>query len=168
MSKYAIIGTIFVGIGIIVGLAWFAKPKDMADHNAAPATNQTQSALTADVTGFDFGTISMAKGKVTHQFKVTNNSGASVSLSKIYTSCMCTVAKLELNGQTYGPFGMEGMGGNTYAGVTLNTGESATVDAIYDPAAHGPAGVGVIDRYIYLQDGAGGLLQLEIKAVVTP
>ncbi len=80
---------------------------------------------------------------------------------------MCTSANFHLNQKNYGPFDMQGMGSN-YLSATLNPGDAGIVDAIYDPAAHGPAGVGMADRFIYLEDASGGQLKLEIKSVVTP
>ncbi len=81
---------------------------------------------------------------------------------------MCTAALFKFNQQTFGPFGMEGMGGNTYLTQTVNSGEAGVVEAVYDPAAHGPAGVGAIDRFIYVEDKSSNQLKLEIKAEVTP
>lgn len=171
MNAKVIIGFILATFVIIVGLAWYAQPKTQAGggvQHPAGNTSTAPSSLTSDSMLFDFGTISMAEGKVTHQFKIANSSTFPVSLNKIYTSCMCTATQFTINAKTYGPFGMEGMGGNTSVDVTMGPGETAVVDAIYDPAAHGPAGVGNIDRYISLQDTNGGTLQLEIKALVTP
>ena len=51
---------------------------------------------------------------------------------------------------------------------TIKAGESRTIRVVYDPNAHGPAGVGPIDRFAILTDKSGGKLQFEIKALVTP
>ncbi|MBU6414743.1 hypothetical protein KGQ34_00665, partial [Patescibacteria group bacterium] len=86
----------------------------------------------------------------------------------VITSCMCTNAYIESVGREKGPFGMEGMGYVPPANEIIKAGESRGIKVVYDPNAHGPAGVGAIDRLIYLTDGTGGTLQLEIKAEVTP
>lgn len=165
MNKKAIIG-IFIGTIVIVGgLIWLGRPT--ANQNNGQA-NSAESLLKSNEAIFDFGTISMAKGNVSHEFNITNSSGQPVDIRKIYTSCMCTAANFKFNQKTYGLFGMEGMGGMTSANITLNPGDSGVVEAIYDPNAHGPAGVGSIDRFIYVEDKKGGQLKLEIKAVVTP
>ena len=51
---------------------------------------------------------------------------------------------------------------------TIKAGESRIIRAVYDPNAHGPAGVGPIDRFLILTDSSGSKLELEIKAIVTP
>lgn len=167
MNTKAIIG-IFVGTIVIVGsLIWFGQPT--ADQNSSEAKS-TESVLKSDETNFDFGTISMANGKVNHEFKITNSSDQPVNIKKIYTSCMCTAANFRFNDKTYGLFGMPGHGGSalTTANITLNPGDFGSLDVIYDPNAHGPAGVGAVDRFVYIEDKDGGKLTLEIKAVATP
>ena len=54
------------------------------------------------------------------------------------------------------------------ANEIIKAGESRKIRVVYDPNAHGPAGVGQIDRFIELTDSNGAKLQLEIKANVTP
>ena len=63
---------------------------------------------------------------------------------------------------------MPGMGYVPPANELIKAGESRTIRVVYNPNAHGPAGVGRIDRFVTLTDEAGGALQLEIKALVTP
>ncbi len=165
MNKNAIIGILFGTIVIIGGLIWLGRPTEQSNHSQA---NIAESLLKSSESIFDFGTISMANGNVSHEFKITNDSAQPVNISKIYTSCMCTSANFKLGDKKYGPFGMEGMGGVTSANITLSPGGSGTIEAIYDPNAHGPAGVGSIDRLIYVEDKNGGQVKLEIKAMVTP
>lgn len=164
MNTKIIIG-IFIGtIVIIGGLIWLGQPSPVQNNQATASASLLKSSETL----FDFGTISMANGKVSHEFKITNSSDQPINIRRIYSSCMCTAAKFKFNNQEYGPFGMEGMGGLTLTNITLNPGDSGTVKAIYDPNAHGPAGVGLIDRFVYLEDKNSGQLKIEIKAVVTP
>lgn len=159
----------FVIIAMTGAMLWgfVALGSGPANHAGAPM-NSKPSTLTATEKLFDFGTISMKNGKVQHEFAVTNNTQTAVNLPKVYTSCMCTTAYLETPSGEKGPFGMEGMGYVPPANDTIAPGETRTVKVVFDPNAHGPAGVGSIDRFIYLQDDQGGALTLEIKAVVTP
>ncbi|OGG54161.1 hypothetical protein A3C20_01375 [Candidatus Kaiserbacteria bacterium RIFCSPHIGHO2_02_FULL_55_25] len=172
MNKTTItIGALIV-LGIIGLMVWGKSNASVsgaqsANHAAAPG-GSAQSPLTALETFYDFGTISMKKGVVEHRFTVTNNTEASVYLSKVYTSCMCTTGFLETPKGEKGPFGMQGMGYIPPANESIAPGESREVKVIFDPNAHGPAGVGTIDRFVYLEDDKGGMLALEIKAVVTP
>ena len=82
---------------------------------------------------------------------------------------MCTSAYInEPDGSKKGPFGMSGMGHVPPANEIIKAGETRDIEVVYDPASHGPAGVGSIDRFVYLQDSTGGIVQLEIRAQVTP
>ncbi|MCL4405574.1 DUF1573 domain-containing protein [Patescibacteria group bacterium] len=128
----------------------------------------TPSQLTVSETLYDFGALSMANGKVDHLFHITNPTDKDISINNIQTSCMCTTAYFVNGTSKDGPFGMPGMGGSTAANETIPAHGTKDVDVVYDPAAHGPAGVGNIDRFIYISQTNGGTLQLEIKAVVTP
>jgi len=111
----------------------------------------------------------MKKGNVTRDFTFTNQSSADIVINDVQTSCMCTTALLvEADGSAKGPFGMPGMGGMTSTEDTVKAGETRTLRAIYDPNAHGPAGLGAIDRFITITDSSGGALRFEIKAEVTP
>ena len=152
---------------LIGGAVLIARPTDPV---AQKPENQTAGGvLTAAETSFDFGAISMAKGKVTHAFEIVNSSDASVTITKIYTSCMCTEAILAIDGRRRGPFGMPGHGGFV-PGIreTLAPGARALVETTFDPAAHGPAGVGAITRAVTVETGRAAPLQLMFSAVVTP
>lgn len=169
-KKIVVIGALV--LLAIVGLMFWGRSNAVAggqpaNHAEAP-DGSGPSPLSASEMLHDFGTISMKNGLVDHQFIITNNTNASVEIPSVYTSCMCTTAFLETPTGEKGPFGMQGMGYIPPANETIPSGESRTVKVVYDPNAHGPAGVGAIDRFIYLVDKQGGVLALEIKAVVTP
>lgn len=169
-KKTLIIGALVV-LGILGLMLWgrstASSQSPTANHADAPQ-NGTASPLTASDTLYDLGTISMKDGLKEHRFTVTNNTNAAMYLSSVYTSCMCTTAFLETPKGEKGPFGMQGMGYIPPANETIGPGESREVKVVYDPNAHGPSGVGAIDRFVYLVDDKGGVLALEIKAVVTP
>lgn len=117
---------------------------------------------------YDFGSISMAAGKVSHKFKITNSGADPLKMEKIYTSCMCTEATLTQGGKNYGPYGMPGHGFVPRAGQTLAPNEEAEILVEFDPAAHGPAGVGYIERAVIIEDDSGPIADFMIKATVTP
>lgn len=160
------LATIAVLLG---GLIWLSRGgTGNGEANVSNITQSGSGTLSAKETNFDFGAISMANGKVSHVFKLKNESGESAMLSKIYTSCMCTEATLVYGDKKFGPYGMPGHSGIPQINETINPGESVDVEAIFDPAAHGPAGVGLADRVVFVEDGAGGQLQLRFTAMVTP
>lgn len=146
----------------------FLLGKTNQASNSQQEITKTESKLTVNETVHDFGMISMADGNVAKIFQVSNSSDQDIVLTKIYTSCMCTIAYLiKQDGNKKGPFGMFGHGGSS-VNENIKAGEIRDIEVVYDPNAHGPAGIGIVERFIYLEDSDGGILQLEIKAKVTP
>ena len=160
------------GIGIsavIIGAGLYVSPSDEAAGRAAVGENAAPRVLSATEDFFDFGSISMAKGRVSKTFPVRNDSASQVTVRKVYTSCMCTSAYLVVGDKKRGPFGMPGHGGaltTTYQKVA--PGETVNVEVVFDPAAHGPAGVGNISRVVTIETEEGSPLTLSFKASVTP
>ena len=161
--------TIIISIIIVLGFVGLMLWGRSSQTTGALQNPGEISSLSALEKLYDFGTISMKNGLVDHVFRVTNSSDKDILVKKISTSCMCTNVYIESIGGEKGPCGMEGHGGYVPpANETIRTGESRELKVVYDPNAHGPAGVGAINRFIYLTDEFGDTLQLEIKAVVTP
>lgn len=164
MDKRTIIAGALVVLGIVGLFFWGAQ-----NRASLPEENlSSKSALVATETLHDFGIISMAQGTVAKTFDVMNSSEKDIMLESLTTSCMCTVAYIVKDGSRKGPFGMPGHGIVPKANEVIPAGGKLAIDVVYDPAAHGPAGVGSVDRLVYLQDETGAVLELEIKANVTP
>lgn len=76
---------------------------------------------------------------------------------------MCTNANLLTNdGKVKGPFGMHE---SPPVNLEIMPNESVKLQAIFDPNAHGPAGVGVMDRSIYIDTNSSEKPKLELKFV---
>ncbi|MBM3257057.1 MAG: DUF1573 domain-containing protein [Candidatus Liptonbacteria bacterium] len=159
---------VLIGIGFVVVVigALFIWGKQ-SSPGVAPIVSGT-SALSAVETSFDFGSISMAAGKVKHVFSIRNGSSTPVRLTKLYTSCMCTTAQLMTLAKKVGPYGMPGHGFIPGIDITLAPQEEAVVEAVFDPAAHGPAGVGKIERAVFVETETGLPFELRFTAQVTP
>ncbi|MBI5742701.1 MAG: DUF1573 domain-containing protein [Candidatus Niyogibacteria bacterium] len=155
--------------GAVLALGMLGGPRSDAKRAATPGLSA--SALSAEETLFDFGTIAMGNGKVEHEFILKNDGKEALTVTSVLTSCMCTNAFLtDDRGKSYGPFGMSGHGGATgEANINVAPGASVKLRAVFDPAAHGPAGVGVIQRSIYLETSSAKSPRMELKfhAVVT-
>lgn len=163
MNKIIIIVTL-IFLGIISLMMWGKSTQNKIEPDTGAISNLDFSEKL-----YDFGTISMKNGLVAKDFTVTNNTDKDIVIPSLVTSCMCTKAYfVKPDGSTKGPFGMPSMGFVPPLNEIIKVGESRIVRAVYDPNAHGPAGVGPIDRFLILTDAAGGKLQLEIKAMVTP
>ncbi len=152
-------------IGIFLAILVFAA---RGPKNTQANINGSASPLTATETTYDFGTVSMAAGNVSHQFAVKNSGTEPVTVRRIFTSCMCTTATLDNGGERSGPFGMPGHSALPDISQVIAPGQQAFLDVIFDPAAHGPAGVGRISRTVSVQDDQGRALQIGFQAVVTP
>ncbi|MBI4088983.1 DUF1573 domain-containing protein [Candidatus Kaiserbacteria bacterium] len=166
-SIIAVVLLIFVGLFV---WGYSGKGGTASSVQSAPgAAGNSESSLIAPEVFYDFGTISMRDGNVSKEFIVTNPTDSDITVHTVLSSCMCTTAfVVGPNGSAKGPFGMPGMGYVPPANELIKAGESRTIRVVYDPNAHGPAGVGRIDRFVTLTDASGGVLQLEIKALVTP
>lgn len=165
MNTTTVIG-ILGALALLGGIAWAGR--NSPTNNTSSEAPQAGGALVGSETAFDFGAVSMAAGTVKHAFAIKNTGTAPVKISTVYTSCMCTSAKLTINGQTLGPYGMPGHGPLPRINEILEAGAEATVEAEFDPAAHGPAGVGRIQRTITIEHDAGQALELGFAAQVTP
>ncbi len=152
---------------VVVGLIWIGGGFKSKVPTASINENYG-GALTVEESSYDFGTVSMANGKVSKDFILENQSQGNVKIGEIYTSCMCTEAEVKVGDKTYGPFGMPGHLSAGKANAIIGPGEKVIVKTIFDPAAHGPSGVGPIERQISVDAGAKEPIILGFKAVVTP
>lgn len=168
MKKNIIIGTtaLFAFFAIVL----FANLNPQNSQKVA-LISDAQGILVAEEKNFDFGTISMSKGNVSRAFKLKNTGESPLAIKKIYTSCMCTTATVKnSSGENYGKFGMPGHGGGSSAvNIEIKPNESIELSAEFNPAAHGPSGVGLAKRVIYLETNSEKTpkIEFEISATVT-
>ena len=162
-NKFILAGVI---LAALIGFIWLARPTPQPT-TASPVLGKN-GALAAQENNYDFGSISMAAGKVSKTFAIKNTGTDPLAINQLYTSCMCTEATLKIGNRTAGPFGMPGHGFAQRINETIGPNEEAGVEVVFDPAAHGPAGVGRIERAVYLENSAGAALELKISATVTP
>ena len=161
--------TIIIGLlaaTVLVGVIVLGRPIEGATSSQTDVT--VKSALSTPNTLYDFGVISMKNGKVSHRFKVTNPTDKDLTAEYLSTSCMCTTAYIVDGTSQSGPFGMEGMGSSKTGKMIFKAGESKDIEVVFDPNAHGPAGVGPMQRFVYLTDATGAKLQLQITGTVKP
>lgn len=175
-NKGLIVGISLIVLALVVAIiaanpgtrSGVAASSDPAAPAAAAAGPQQAGALKAREARFEFGPISMAAGKVSHRYWFRNESGAPVLIRQVYTSCMCTTATLVKGMRVIGSYGMPGHGPLPAVNQTLAPDEAAYVDVVFDPAAHGPAGLGFTERVVTIEPGAGVPLQVAFTAYVKP
>lgn len=166
LITYIVGGAVIIGFIVVMVIAASSntgnKLKPTSDTGSTPLAYSagTLSVLEGD---YDFGTIRMADGKVTHNFEVKNESNEPVMISKVYTSCMCTIAYVvEESGEKHGEYGMQGHGPLNAVNVEILPGKSVILEAIFDPAAHGPEGTGKVKRLVYLENNSQTKPRLEV------
>ena len=167
-----------IGAGAVIlvigGLIIAAMPEQGATRSAesrsaaSASSARSAGALSALETNYKFGTVSMAAGKVTHRYWIRNTGTEPILIRKMYTSCMCTTAALVKGGRKFDAYGMPGHTPIPTMNEPMAPNEDAMVEVIFDPAAHGPAGIGLIDRVVTIENNAGRPLELAFTANVTP
>ena len=117
---------------------------------------------------YDLGQVQMKDGNVVKTYEIKNTSDEIMKLKRVATSCMCTKVKIKIGDRETREFGMEGMGDkNPPINLELPSGQTATVTAIFDPAAHGPKGVGSFDRTVFLYfSNPSGTKELKFNGTV--
>lgn len=152
---------LIVLVGGTVALSTFAK------KNTGGAGGETASlgVLSLPEDFYDFGDIKINGGNVEKSFAVKNDGSEDVIITQTYTSCMCTTVVLkDKEGKELGRFGMPGHGvGSAKTNIIIAPGQEITATAIFDPAAHGPSGLGLADRVIYLETNSKEKPKMEIS-----
>lgn len=96
----------------------------------------------------DLGAVSMADGNIHTEYEVKNIGKENLKIDSIWTSCMCTTATLNIGNETSPVFGMHN--NSSFWSQEIKPGQKAVLEVIFDPAFHGPQGVGQLTRAIYL------------------
>jgi len=131
---------------LVVGLA-FVQGREKGE----PENFSDVLGLVAKTEYYDLGDVPINGGIVTKEYEVENNTDKVMKLKKIATSCMCTKASFEIEGKKTKFFGMEGHGDkNPPVNIEIAPQTQAKVIMQFDPAAHGPQGVGPFDRSVLL------------------
>lgn len=153
MSKEGkIIIAVITGTIVLIGGLAFLMTKSSGGGGGKDSfiANTEAAELEASPSGkMDLGSIPYGGGIVSKSFDIKNTSTSSVKLRKITTSCMCTKAKVKIGGKETKWYGMEMNGDlNPLIDFDFPAGATAQVVFDFDPQAHGPAGIGAIDRVI--------------------
>lgn len=157
-----LIGSIVFTFVLIIGFAvWQAKkPQSQTTVNTAVL------GVTATPEFYNLGNVAINGGLVTREYEVKNTSDKTLKLSRIATSCMCTTAKVKMGESESRFFGMEMSGDrNPQVSLEIKPGETGKVTVQFDPAAHGPTGVGPFDRIVWLYF-TNGIKELKFNGVV--
>jgi len=172
-SKSTTNWTLYSLIAITVVAIGFGVYRSRQSAAAPQAPRQEQAAQAGSLVSLrpaiDLGTVSMAAGNVPFRYLIKNTGAGPLTINRIYTSCMCTNATLVMANERKGPFGMPGHGAPPPAvKALLAPGDLANVEVVFDPAAHGPSGLGRIERTVTLESADAPPLELRMVVMVRP
>lgn len=116
-------------------------------------------------TNHDWGEIKINGGKAEKVFLIKNVGSGPLKLSDVSTSCMCTTAQVIIDGKGSPFFGMHQK--SSWVGE-IPAGKEAELKIVFDPAFHGPSGVGAMTRQIEVatNDKNNPKLEFMLKGVV--
>ncbi len=143
---------ILLSVGIIV---FFTKT--YTPNKNHPGTPRMEIPLNE----YDAGTVSMTGGLVKHVYEIKNTGEGDLKIDSIWTSCHCTTARLTINGKTSAEFGMD----KRYTSQKIAPGEMGFLEITFDPAFHGPQGVGQVVRAVYLSTNDSENKTAEVRLI---
>ncbi|KKW45943.1 MAG: hypothetical protein A3A43_00270 [Candidatus Liptonbacteria bacterium RIFCSPLOWO2_01_FULL_56_20] len=169
MKTKKLTSILILGGAVLAGFFLLSRKGDVSPASeSAILLGTTVGSFAETLPLFDFGSVSMGKGMVRHDFALTNNTVSDIAVERAETSCMCTEAILALpDGKELGPFGMPGHGLLPRINAVVRPGETLTVRVVFDPAAHGPSGIGLVERQVLLGTSQG-VRMMAFRANVTP
>lgn len=114
---------------------------------------------------FDWGNIPINGGNATRTFTIKNVGSDVLKLTGVKTSCTCTKAQVSIDGKTSPYFSMHST--SPWVGE-VSPGKEAQLTVIFDPAFHGPTGVGPVERLVSVEtnDVQNPNLEFSLKGVV--
>lgn len=164
MNDKKIIIAIVLFSALVLGGAIFLLSGNSSTSAIITPSQNTKASI--DQKTYDWGTIKMKDGNVSKNFVIKNTGTDVLKLTKVKTSCHCTKAQVIINGNTSPSFGMNTV--SPWVGEVASGGE-AQLNVVFDPAYHGPNGVGSITRYISVDtnDPSNPNLEFTLTANVT-
>lgn len=137
INSKVIFGVLMI-IGVVIAAGIFALSGNKKEVNA-------QTTVSVDRYSDDWGEMMMDGGNKEADFEIRNDGNGPLVLNNVITSCMCTTAVLSFNGKDSPVFGMHTKSGYQ---MSVPAGESAALKVVFDPAFHGPSGIGPITRQV--------------------
>lgn len=143
-EKTIILGVMVATVLIIVGGGWMSG----RSGSVSGVSVEDDAKAQVEELAYDWGEIPIDGGRVEKVFDIKNEGSGTLKLYNVKTSCMCTTAQLIMGERRSPEFGMHSR--SSYK-LEVSPGETAQLKVVFDPAFHGPSGVGSIDRQIMVQ-----------------
>ena len=135
-----IAASVLILVGGVALVSRAPRPPEIVASQSAKAEATEMS--------YDWGTIDLNGGKVEKTFSIRNSGTGPLEIANVKSSCMCTEAQITINGEKSPFFGMHAS--SSWLG-SVQPGDTAELFVVFDPAFHGPSGVGQITRVISLE-----------------
>lgn len=159
MDKKVLIGIIISTVLLLGGAVWF-----LGNSPTSATVVKTEGAkIESQETTFDFKDIPYSGGFAVHSFKVKNVGDKELQIANMATSCMCTTVSLKTSEGQSPKFGMKGHSPASNWTGKIAPGEEAEVIAEFDPTAHGPSGVGPMERFVSFETSDPGKPYMEFS-----
>lgn len=161
-NKKVIIGFILITFAILGGGIYVLSATSTSTQKVTISQNAKAQ---VDQKTFDWGQIPYSGGNVSKTFTIKNTGTDTLQLTNAKTSCTCTKAQIVIDGKSSPYFSMHSTSG--WMGE-VKAGSQAQLTVIFDPAFHGPTGVGVIERLVSVEtnDASNSNLEFSLKGVV--
>ncbi|OGH11791.1 MAG: hypothetical protein A2857_04855 [Candidatus Levybacteria bacterium RIFCSPHIGHO2_01_FULL_36_15] len=160
-EKKIIIGIVLLTILILVGGIFLVSGES---STSAAITSSQNTKATVDNKNYDWGNIPFKGGNVSKTFTIKNTGTDTLKLMNIKTSCHCTKAQIKIGDTTSPSFGMNSV--SSWIGE-IPPGQEAELKVIFDPAYHGPQGVGPINRLVSVETNDSNNSRLEFSLTGT-
>ena len=136
--------------------------------NYSPTETQGAPKVEINPLEYDAGDISMANGPVNRTYEIKNTGDGDLKIKDIKTSCMCTTAVLRVDEIKSPTFAMHD--DSSFWSQKIAAGETGFLDVSFDPAFHGPEGVGQAIRVVYFStnDPENEKAEVKLMANVAP
>lgn len=167
MDKKFLALIIVLSVGII-GIAVLVSNSTSTSNTKAIVSKTTGVKIVFDHSSKKVGNIPYSGGNLIHVFPIKNSGTKDLKIANITTSCMCTKAYLKQGENKSEGFGMKGMSASSSWKGIIKPGETAQIIADFDPAYHGPQGVGSVSRTVSFEtnDPNNPYVELSFEGVV--
>lgn len=152
---FIIATAVILGGGIMLVSSVGQSPQVQSSQNAKAEVSQKTH---------NWGKIPYGGGNVTKMFTIKNSGTDVLRLTNVKTSCACTQAQVTINGEISPYFGMHTT--SLWVGEVA-PGKEAKLTVIFDPAFHGPTGVGPMSRIISVETSDASNARVEFTLTGT-
>lgn len=144
-EKRIILGIVLFTILILVGGIVLLSG---GGSTSATITASQNAKAKVDQKNYDWGQINMKGGNISKTFTIKNIGTDTLKLTNIKTSCHCTKAQVKIGNISSPYFGMNNV--SSWIGEVPPR-QEAQLEVVFDPAYHGPQGIGPITRLVSVE-----------------